>query len=79
MGALKTMSKPMVRLVQTVNLSWTDTSTISKRTETRFHKSNVTKEFYRVRQTDVRAYGTFDANRATILHRRKAVCKQTEM
>jgi len=42
MGALKTMSKPMERLAQTVHLSWTDTSTISKRKETISHKTNVT-------------------------------------
>ena len=70
-GASKMIYEPMVRLAQTVHLSWTDTSTISKRTETIFHKSNVTYEFYRVRQTDVRAYGTFDAKHATILHRRQ--------
>ena len=35
---LKTMSKPMVRLAQTVHLSCTDTNTISKWSETGFHK-----------------------------------------
>jgi hypothetical protein len=48
-GASKTIYKAMVRLVQTVHLSSTETNTISKRTETRFHMTPVTKEFYRVR------------------------------
>jgi hypothetical protein len=46
--ASKTISKAMVRLVQTVHLSCTDTNTISKRTEMRFHMTPVTKEFHRV-------------------------------
>jgi hypothetical protein len=33
-GVSKTISKAMVRLVQTVHLSSTDTHTVSKRTET---------------------------------------------
>jgi hypothetical protein len=39
----------MERLVQTMHLSCTDTSTISKRTETIFHKAHVTKELHWVR------------------------------
>ena len=39
---LKMMSEPVVRLAQTVHLSSTDTNTISKRSETRFHKTHVT-------------------------------------
>ena len=56
--------KPCTYLAPTLTPSLTQT-------KTRFHKSNVTYEFQRVRQTDVRAYGTFDAKRATILHRRQ--------
>jgi hypothetical protein len=41
-GASKTITEPMVRLVQTVHLSWTDTNTISKWTETRFDMTHVT-------------------------------------
>jgi hypothetical protein len=41
-GASKTISKPMVRLVQTVHLSCIDTNTISKRTETRIYVPQVT-------------------------------------
>jgi len=40
LGAVKMISKP--RLEQTVHLSCTNTNTISKRTETRFHLSLVT-------------------------------------
>ena len=47
-GASKMISEPMVRLVQTVLLSCTDTNTVCKRTEMRFHMTHVTKEFYRV-------------------------------
>jgi hypothetical protein len=41
-GASKTISKPIVRLVQTVYLSCTDTNTVSKWTETRFHMTHIT-------------------------------------
>jgi hypothetical protein len=40
---------PMVRLTQTVHLSCTDTNTVSKWTETRFHRTHITEELYRVR------------------------------
>jgi hypothetical protein len=36
----------MVRLVQTVDLSCTDTNTISKETETRFYMTHITLEFH---------------------------------
>jgi hypothetical protein len=48
-SASKTISMPMVCSVQTVHLSCTDTSTVSKRTKTRFHTTHVTYEFHRVR------------------------------
>ena len=48
-GASKTISKPMTRLMQTVKLSCTDTNTISKQKEVRFHMTHVTYEFHRVR------------------------------
>jgi len=41
-GASRTIPEPMVRLAQTVHLSCTDTSTVSKRTETRFDMNHVT-------------------------------------
>jgi hypothetical protein len=41
-GASKSVSEAMVRLVQTVDLSCTDTNTISKRTKTRFYMTHVT-------------------------------------
>jgi hypothetical protein len=47
-GASKIISKPMVCLVQTVHLSFINTNTISKHTETRFHLTHITLEFYQV-------------------------------
>jgi hypothetical protein len=47
-GASKTISEPMVRLVQNVHLSSSDTNTMSERIEIRFQMSHVTLEFYRV-------------------------------
>jgi hypothetical protein len=41
-GASKIISEAIVRLVQTVELSCTDTSTISKWTKTRFYMTHVT-------------------------------------
>jgi len=41
-GASKMISEPMVRLAQTVRVSCTNTNTISKWTETRFHMTHVT-------------------------------------
>jgi hypothetical protein len=41
-SASKMISKPMVRLAQPVHQSSTDTNTISKRTEMRFHMTHVT-------------------------------------
>jgi hypothetical protein len=38
----KMVSECMVRLVQTVDLSCTDTNTISKQTEARFYMTHVT-------------------------------------
>jgi hypothetical protein len=48
MGASEMISKPLVRLAQTMHLSCTDSNTISKQTEMRFHMTHVTEEFYRV-------------------------------
>jgi hypothetical protein len=47
-GASKTISKPMARLVQTVHLSCTNTNTVPKQTEMRFHMTHITLEFHRV-------------------------------
>ena len=49
MGASKMISKPMVCLAQTMHLSCTDTNTISKEKEVRFHMTHVTMEFHLVR------------------------------
>jgi hypothetical protein len=40
--ASKSVSEDMVRLVQIVDLSCTDTNTISKWTETRFYMTHIT-------------------------------------
>jgi hypothetical protein len=42
------ISESMVRLVQNVQLSCTNTNTISKQTEMRFYVTNVTKEYHQV-------------------------------
>ena len=47
-GASKTIFEPTVHLAQTVHLSCTNTNTISKWIETRFHMTHVTKEFHLV-------------------------------
>jgi hypothetical protein len=41
-GVSKTISEPMVRLAQTVHLSCTDTSAVSKWSKMRFYKTHVT-------------------------------------
>jgi hypothetical protein len=41
-GASKSVSEAMVRLVQTMDLSCTDTNTISKRIETRYYMTHIT-------------------------------------
>ena len=43
------ISEPMVRLAQTVHLSWVKIRTISKRNKTSFHLSFVTTKYHRVR------------------------------
>ena len=48
MGVCKMISEPMARLTQTVHLSCTDTNTVSKPKEVRFHMTHVTEEFLRV-------------------------------
>ena len=42
MGESKMISKPMVLNAQTMHLSCTDTNTVSKQNETRFHMNHVT-------------------------------------
>jgi hypothetical protein len=41
-GVFKMIFEAMVCLAQTVHLSYTDTNTVSKRTEMRFHMTHVT-------------------------------------
>ena len=45
-GACKMISEPKVRLVQTEHLSCTDTDTVSKQTETRFHMTHIIQQFH---------------------------------
>jgi hypothetical protein len=47
-GASKTVIDPMVRLAQTMQLSYTDNNTVSKWTETRFTMTHVSQEFHSV-------------------------------
>jgi hypothetical protein len=63
----KMIPEPMVRLVQTVHLSCTDTNTVSKQIETRFTMTHITLDLHRVRPNAFRAYGTFSANHVPIL------------
>jgi hypothetical protein len=47
-GESKTISEPVVCLVQTMHLFFIDTNTVSKRTEMRFHMTHIIKVFNRV-------------------------------
>jgi hypothetical protein len=51
----------MVRLAQTVHLSCTDTNTVPKCIETRFHKTHAPRSFIGCVQNDFWAYATFRA------------------
>jgi hypothetical protein len=66
-GASKMISEPMVRLAQTVHLYYTDTNTVSKRTETRFHMTHSLTSSIGCVQDDFLSDGTFDTNRAPFL------------
>jgi hypothetical protein len=66
--ASKMIFEPMVRLAQTVHLSCTNTSTISKWTERASTWASSTRSTIGCVQNDFWAYGTFGANRAPILH-----------
>ena len=67
-GASKMISEPMVRLAQTVHLSYTKTNTISERTERDSTWPMSTRISIGCVLNDIWAYGTFGANRALILH-----------
>jgi hypothetical protein len=70
-GVSRTISELMVHLAQTVHLSCTDTNTVSKRTETRLHRTTSPWSSIGCVQNDFWAYGTFIANYAPILHQDK--------
>ena len=65
-GMTKTISEPMVCLVQTTHLSCTDANTTSKRKEERFTWPTSPRSSIGCCQNDFLAYGTFDANRVPI-------------
>jgi hypothetical protein len=48
-GASKIISKPLILLVQIMQLSCTNTNTVSKRSKMRFHITHITEEFHQVR------------------------------
>jgi hypothetical protein len=62
------ISEAMVSLEQTVDLSCTETNTISKWTETKINMTHVTLEFYLVRPNGFQAYTTYGATHAPIMH-----------
>jgi hypothetical protein len=64
----KIVSKAMVRLAQTMQLSSIKISTISKRIEMRFNLSLKPRSAIRFIQNDLCAYGTIGTNYAPILH-----------
>jgi hypothetical protein len=68
LGASKMISKPMLRLAQTVHLPGTETNTISKWIETCFHLTYITYKYHRTFPERLHAHGTFITNHAPILH-----------
>jgi hypothetical protein len=66
-GASKTISKPMVRLAQTVHLSSTNTNTVSKRTKKESKWPTSPMSSIRCVHNNFWAYGMFGANHAPIL------------
>jgi hypothetical protein len=67
-GASKMIYEPMILLAQIVHLSCTNTNTISKRTEMRFHMPTSPWSSIGCVQNDFSAYGTFGAIHAPISH-----------
>jgi hypothetical protein len=61
------ISEPTVRLAQTVDLSFTDTNTISKWTEMRLYMTQSPRSSIECVENDFRAYGTFGAKQCTYL------------
>jgi hypothetical protein len=66
-GTSKMISEPMVCSAQTQLLYCTDSNTVSKRTETRLHKTHSHRSSIGCVQDNFRSDGTFDTNRAHIL------------
>ena len=61
-GASKTIFEPMVRLAQSVHISYINTNTISKQTERDFTWPTSPRSSIECIQNDIRACGTFSAN-----------------
>jgi hypothetical protein len=66
-GVSKMISEPIVRLAQIVLLYCTDTNTVSKQTEMRFHMTHSPRSSIGCVQHDFRADGTFETNRTPFL------------
>jgi hypothetical protein len=66
-GASKMISEPIVRSAQTVLLYCTETNSIPKRTETRFHMTNSPRSSIRYIQDEFLAYDMFNTNHAPTL------------
>jgi hypothetical protein len=65
--ASKMISELMVHSAQTVHLYCTDSNTVSKLIEMRFHKAHTSRTSIGCVQDNFRAYSTFGTNRAPIL------------
>jgi hypothetical protein len=68
-GVPKMISESVAHSAQTLHLSCMEINTISKWTKMSFHFTHVTGEVHWVQPKKFHAHGTFDANRAPILHR----------
>ena len=77
-GASKMIFEPMVRSAQTMHLTYVMVSTISNRTENELPLEPSPRSTIRCVRNNFRAYGTFDANHAPILHRPNTVSKHKE-
>jgi hypothetical protein len=68
----------MVRLMQTVHQSCTNTNTVSKWTETRFDMTHVTRGSFGCVQNDFWAYGTISATMHLSCIKIRTISKRTE-
>jgi hypothetical protein len=73
------ISEPMVCLSQTMHLSCTDTNSVSKWKKWDSTRTTTPRSSIRCVQNNVWDYGTFDANRAPVLHEVNSISERTEM